>query len=296
MTRNQSIVTSTITLALLTQQVTSYAFLGSPLAIHHTTPCNSISTLTMKVSKGKSKHGKSNTIHTKNQERKRLAGRPGTKMYMDPNKIFIGNLPYKATQEDVKDFLKVTLGNLHNVESVKIISDWKTGISKGYGFVQFMDPIYATSAMEIIKGKKLMGRVVRFDQGKEKEDDEKRVLFIKKRERKSLRDSVDTEESVIDGALDEVEAMDEADAGATVNDFDADDDDLLFGDGDDEDDELDGWYEQQYGNKKWEELSEEEAKNLNREQRREAQRLKPKKKKPAKGFGNYVAKTPAPKV
>jgi len=216
-------------------------------------------------------------------------------MFMDPNKVFIGNLPYKATQEDVKVFLKATLGNLHNVESVKIISDWKTGISKGYGFVQFMDPIYATSAMEIIKGKKLMGRVVRFDQGKEKEDDEKRVLFIKKRERKSLRDGVDTEDSVIDGALDEVEAMDEVEA--TLNDFDTEDDDLLFEDeDDDEDDLLDGWYEQKYGNKKWEDLSEEEANNLNREQRREAQRLKPKRKKPANGFGDYVAKTPPPKV
>ena len=307
----------TLILSLLTQQASGYAFLGSPLAIH--TPSSSYyssntnsNTLTMKVSKGKSKHSKENTIHTKNQERKRLAGRPGTKMYMDPNKVFIGNLPFTATTDDVKSFLIQTLGNLHNVESVKIIQDWKTGVGKGYGFVQFMDPIYATSAMEIIKGKKLMGRVVRFDQGKKKDDDEKRILFVKKRERvedeeDGARD--DTEESVIDGALDEVEAMDDDDEADVdvdkfqINDFDNEDDDLLFGpgaeggDGEEDDEVLDGWFEEIYGDSsKWEELSEEEAANLNRAQRRDVQRAKPKKRLPAKGFGNYVAKTPVPDV
>lgn len=254
----------------------------------------------MKISKGKSKHGKGNSIHSLNQQRKRLAGRPGTKHYMDPNKVFIGNLPFDASVDDVKKFLTQKLGNLHNVESVKIISDWKTNKSKGYGFIQFMDPIYATSAMEIIKGKKLKGRVIRLDQGKKKEDDKNRVLFVKKRERKDGDDDIETEDSVIDGALDEVEAMEGEELQRfTVNDFDNEDDSLLFNDDDDEDDEddeLDGWFEEIYGGSKWEELSEEEAKNMNRAQRREAQRAKPKKKLPHKGFGDYVPKTPPPEM
>ena len=241
----------------------------------------------MKVSKGKSKHGKSNSLHTANQFRKRTAGKPGTKHFMDPNKVFIGNLPFKATNEDVEKFLIGILGNLHNVESVKVISDWKTGISKGYGFIQFMDPIYATSSIELIKGKKLMGRVVRFDQGKKKEDDKNRVLFVKKRERKSAGDDTDTEDSVIDGALDEVEALDE-EVEVTMNDFDDDDDDLLFAGEDADDDELDGWYEEIYGGNKWEELTPEESEGLNREQRREAQKWKPKRKLPATGFGTKL--------
>ena len=209
---------------------------------------------------------------------------------MDPNKVFIGNLPFKATKQDLEKFLIGILGNLHNVESVKVITDWKTGIGKGYGFVQFMDPMYATSAIELIKGKKLMGRVVRFDQGKKKDDDKNRVLFVKKRERKDINIGgdvnavVDSEEAVIDGALDEVEALDE-DTEVSLDDFEDEDDDLLFDDDDDDDDELDGWFEEIYGGSKWEELTEEEAANKNREQRREAQRLKPKKKLPAKGFG-----------
>jgi RNA recognition motif-containing protein len=271
-------------LAFLTKDVASYSFFGNSIsapAFH-----KNGSTLTMKVSKGKSKHGKNNSIHTKNQYRKHTAGKPGTKHFMDPNKVFIGNLPFKATTEDVKEFLRGILGNLHNVESVKVITDWKTGVGKGYGFVQFMDPIYATSSIELIKGKKLMGRVVRFDQGKKKDDDKNRVLFVKKRERKDIDVEMDTEDSVIDGALDEVEALDE-EAEFSVNDFDSKNDDLLFGEEDDEeeDDEF-AWFEEIYGGSKWEELSEEESQNMNREQRREAQRMKPRRKLPAKGFGD----------
>ena len=33
------------------------------------------------------------------------------------------------------------------IENVKIIRDWKTGVSKGYGFILFYEPIMATSAM-----------------------------------------------------------------------------------------------------------------------------------------------------
>lgn len=271
----------------------SYSFLGQqPLRIPsiHLPSYNGESqpyTLSMKVSKGKSKHSKGNSIHTLNQQRKRLAGKPGTKHFQDPNKLFIGNLPFKATQQDVEDFLRERLGNLHNVQSVKIVKDWKTGISKGYGFVQFMDPICATSALESIKGKKLMGRVIRLDQGKRKESDENRILFMKRRERKSITiGDRDTEEGVINSALDEVDFMDsngEEDEEVSSEDFDDDNDDLLFED--DDDDEFDGWFEEVYGGSKWEVLDEEEAKNMNREQRREAQRMKPRKKLPSKGFG-----------
>ena len=100
--------------------------------------------LDMKVSKGKSKHSKANTLHTMNQHRKRIAGKPGNKHFLDPNKVFIGNLSYDSTAEDVKDFLKTHLGGLHTIESVKIIYDWKTNKSKGFGFIQFIEPMFAT--------------------------------------------------------------------------------------------------------------------------------------------------------
>lgn len=239
----------------------------------------------MKVSRGKSKHNKSNSLHTINQQRKRIAGKPGSKHFLDPNKVFIGNLSYDTDADDVKEFLKQNLGGLHTVESVKIIYDWKTNKSKGFGFVQFIEPIFATSAMASIRNKKLNGRIIRLDQGRKKDDLENRVLFVKKRERKADVDKskrVDDEADVIEQALDEAEG--EMDLEYSLDDFDDDEDELLFGDEDGEDEEFDGWFEEVYGGSKWEELDEEDAMNMNREQRRKAQRMMPKKKLPKKGF------------
>ncbi len=243
--------------------------------------------LEMKVSKGKSKHSKSNSLHTINQHRKRIAGKPGSKHFLDPNKVFIGNLSYDTNVDEVKEFLNKHLGGLHTVESVKIVVDWKTNKSKGFGFIQFIEPIFATSAMESIRNKKLKGRVIRLDQGRKKDDLENRVLFVKKRERKNDEEEnvyVDADEdSVINEALDEAES--EEDMEYSLDDFDDDEDELLFGgDVDDDDEEFDGWFEEVYGGSKWEELDEEEAMNMNREQRRKAQRMMPKKKLPKKGF------------
>ena len=102
----------------------------------------------MKVSKGKSKHSKSNSLHSINQHRKRIAGKPGNKHFLDPNKVFIGNLSYNTDADDLKEFLKQNLGGLHTVESAKMVYDWTTNKSKGFGFVQFIEPMFATSAME----------------------------------------------------------------------------------------------------------------------------------------------------
>lgn len=256
--------------------------------------------VSMKISKGKSKNSKGNSIYSLNQERKRLAGKPGSKHFLDPNKIFVGNLSFDTTEEDLKDFLTEHLGHLHYVESVKIITDWKTGKSKGYGFVLFIDPIFATSSMEIVKGKKLKGRVIRLDQGKRKGDDEKRVLFVRRRER--TRSDMDDESIVIDEALDLVDGTEDEstdksededvsnnqDEDFEVSDFDDISDDILFAgdlDSENDDDLIDGWYEEVYGSNKWEPLTQEESEGMNREQRRKAQKLKPRKKLPHKGFG-----------
>jgi len=252
----------------------------------------------MKVSRGKSKINKSNTLETVNRARKNLAGKPGTKHYMDPCKLFIGNLPYDATVDDVTDFLKDHLSTLHDVRSIKIVTDWKTGKSKGFGFVQFMDPMFATTAMSIVKGKKLKGRVIRLDQGRKKDDLDNREMFVKKRSRDKGR--LDEEGRVIDGVLDTVEGIDDAgvsveiaadgskeEAVYTLDDFD-DEDDALFDDDDDDefddDAEFDGIFEQIYGPNKWEDLDEEETKNMNRAQKREAAKRRKRKKLPHKGF------------
>mmetsp|Transcript_23826 Transcript_23826/g.50541 ORF Transcript_23826/g.50541 Transcript_23826/m.50541 type:complete len:473 (+) Transcript_23826:330-1748(+) len=152
---------------------------------------SSSSTLQMKVSSTSSKRtrsSKSSHLIEQNNLRLRSAGKPGSKHFMDPNKLFIGNLPYAASESDVID-LFAKEWNIppeavtDRIESIKIIRDWKTNQSKGYGFVQFYEPMMATSAMESVNkganwnGKnrgawKIMGRKIRLDQGQRKPDDE----------------------------------------------------------------------------------------------------------------------------
>lgn len=271
----------------------------------------------MKVGRGraKSSRSKGSTVAVENDRRLAAAGRPGTKRFVDPLKVFVGNLAYDATEDDLVDFLTEHLIGKgadrarlrERITSVKVVRDWRTNESKGYGFVQFASAIFATSALEAVRNKKLKGRVVRLDQGQKKRPDPV-VLVERKR-----RAPVDEESRVIDGALDDAEGKKDDDAKNDVDDNDSnkDDDDGLFvedDDGlvvdntsfeellsdavlfagmeddeeDDDDFEFDGVYKEEY----LDDEEEEEAKPLNRAQRREAAKSKKKRRKPANGFGN----------
>lgn len=52
-----------------------------------------------------------------------------------PKKIYVGNLPFNATEEDVKDLFEP----FGPVESVRLISDRETGRPRGFGFVEMTD-------------------------------------------------------------------------------------------------------------------------------------------------------------
>jgi len=187
------------------------------------------------------------------------------------------------------------------LHSFKVIREWKTGKSKGYGFVEFTDPIYATVCMDVCNGKKLNGRQVRLDQGKKK-DSEEHQLFLDKKRKKAETE----EEKAISSALDEAENDDEDDDDDD-DDYEAEDLEIdedgaaLFGDNNDDDIELDALL---FGiaadNEDYYEGDEEDDgiflerpnkfegeidPDLNREQRREAARKLKRKKPPSKGFG-----------
>ena len=79
--------------------------------------------------------------------------------------IYVGNIPYKATEDD--------LGNLFSefgdVSSVKIIQDKFTGRSKGFGFVEMSDEAGA-NAIESLDGYEHMGRNLVVSKAKARED------------------------------------------------------------------------------------------------------------------------------
>ncbi|OGW81133.1 MAG: hypothetical protein A3G33_10100 [Omnitrophica bacterium RIFCSPLOWO2_12_FULL_44_17] len=82
-------------------------------------------------------------------------------------RIFVGNLNFKVTNEDLKQLFE----SVGSVDSVTLIRDRWSGKPKGYAFVEMVDSESAQKAIEL-NGHEMMGRsiVVAFanpkDQGK----------------------------------------------------------------------------------------------------------------------------------
>jgi RNA recognition motif-containing protein len=72
-------------------------------------------------------------------------------------KLFVGNLPYAATEADVTDFF--TQAGI-TVDSVNVMRDRFTGEARGFGFVEIHDDGAANRAIEACNGKDLMGRAL----------------------------------------------------------------------------------------------------------------------------------------
>ena len=71
--------------------------------------------------------------------------------------IYVGNLPYSCTEEEVSE-----LFSAHGpVQRVKIITDRETGRSKGFGFVTLSDESQLNAAIEAVNGFEFQGRVLR---------------------------------------------------------------------------------------------------------------------------------------
>ena len=82
-------------------------------------------------------------------------------------KLYVGNLPYKVTEDDVRDLFE-QYGSVH---SVSLIVDRYTGKMRGFGFVE-MDN--AEEAVESLDGYSLGGRALRVNLAREKDDRTKR--------------------------------------------------------------------------------------------------------------------------
>ena len=73
------------------------------------------------------------------------------------SELFVGNLPYSATQESLTDHFSVA----GKVESVKIITDAQTGLSRGFGFVKMESEEAAAKAIEVLNEKDFSGRTLK---------------------------------------------------------------------------------------------------------------------------------------
>lgn len=230
------------------------------------------------------------------QQRVQTAGRVGTKRYINPCKVFLGNLSFQVTEQTLREWICHQMGLPAHVllNDCKIITEWKTGKSKGYAFVVFTEAIYATVCIETCNGKTWLDRTITVDQGVKKQAVTDVYLLKQKKGA-----TPGTEDAAIESGIDEIIYMDPEEAAMLK----ALDPDLLegikiLGVNDDENDEMnvidegdketvgddegvDGvWYVD-------EPITEADAETLamNREKRREAARRQKRRKKPSKGFG-----------
>jgi hypothetical protein len=79
--------------------------------------------------------------------------------------IYVGNLPYTATEEDVSGLFAA----YGPVERVKIITDRETGRSKGFAFVTLGDQSQLNASIEALNGYDYQGRELRVNASEPKE-------------------------------------------------------------------------------------------------------------------------------
>ncbi len=74
-------------------------------------------------------------------------------------KIFVGNLNYQTTQNELREFLK----EAGEIVDVYLPSDRATGRPRGFAFVEFSSEDEAATAIEKFNGQELGGRPLRLD-------------------------------------------------------------------------------------------------------------------------------------
>ena len=77
-------------------------------------------------------------------------------------KLYVGNLPFSATEETLTD----AFAAIGNVDTVKIITDRDTGRSKGFGFVEMATDEEAQKAIEQLNGQDFNGRALTVNEAK----------------------------------------------------------------------------------------------------------------------------------
>lgn len=99
-----------------------------------------------------------NDMMTNHRHRIETAGKIGTQRYADPTRIYIGNLNFTTTEAELRTVLEVHVPSPWDITKIQIVKDWKTGDSKGFAFVQFTEPVYATICLQELENLEFKGR------------------------------------------------------------------------------------------------------------------------------------------
>ncbi len=80
--------------------------------------------------------------------------------------IYVGNLSYEVTQED----LTSVFAEYGSVKRVQLPTDRETGRLRGFGFVEMGSEAEETAAIEALDGAEWVGRALKVNKAKPKED------------------------------------------------------------------------------------------------------------------------------
>jgi RNA recognition motif-containing protein len=75
---------------------------------------------------------------------------------MPNTRLFVGNIPYASTEADLRE----VFARHGAVQSVRIITDFDSGRSKGYAFVEMATPEDAERAIKELNNYTLSGRSI----------------------------------------------------------------------------------------------------------------------------------------
>jgi RNA recognition motif-containing protein len=75
---------------------------------------------------------------------------------MPNTRLFVGNIPYSMREEDLRDLF----ARSGSVASVRVITDFDTGRSKGYAFVEMSTPEDAEKAIKDLNNYNMSGRSI----------------------------------------------------------------------------------------------------------------------------------------
>ncbi len=81
-------------------------------------------------------------------------------------RIYVGNLPYSATNEQLAQLF----GQYGDVSEASVVMDRDTGQSKGFGFVQMEDDEAARQAIANLNGTQLDNRTIRVSEAQARPD------------------------------------------------------------------------------------------------------------------------------
>ena len=79
--------------------------------------------------------------------------------------IYVGNLPFSATEEQVREFFSAH----GEVQRVHLVTDRETGRPRGFGFVE-MDDAEGRAAIEALNGQDLDGRPLTINEARPREE------------------------------------------------------------------------------------------------------------------------------